>query len=111
MSLAIAQIEVKPGSEAAFEEGVAKAAPLFRRATGCLCMELQRSVEVSQRYRLVVGWQTLENHTEDFCGSADFQEWRRLVGGFFAAPPAVEHTHQVLKAFRLIRSNTEGNDP
>ncbi len=99
MFLEIAQIEVKPGTEARFEEGVAQAAPLFRRAKGCHGMELQRSVEFPQRYRLIVTWATVENHTVDFRGSADFQEWRRLVGDCFAAPPAVEHAAQVLKAF------------
>ncbi|MBI0537979.1 antibiotic biosynthesis monooxygenase [Roseomonas sp. KE2513] len=99
MFLEIAQIEVKPGSEATFQEGVAKAAPLFQRAKGCRGMELQRSVEFPSRYRLIVTWETVENHTVDFRGSVDFQEWRRLVGDCFASPPAVEHTHQVLKAF------------
>ena len=99
MVLEIAQIEVKPGSEAAFEAGVREAAPLFRRAKGCGGMELQRSVEFPSRYRLIVTWETVENHTVDFRGSEDFQEWRRLVGGHFAAPPAVEHTHQVVKGF------------
>lgn len=99
MFLEIAQIEVKPGAEARFEAGVAEAAPLFRRAKGCSAMELQRSVEFPQRYRLIVTWATVENHMVDFRNSADFQEWRRLVGDCFAAPPAVEHTAQVLKAF------------
>ena len=99
MFLEIAQIEVKAGSEAAFEEGVGKAAPLFQRARGCRGMELQRSVEFPSRYRLIVTWETVENHNVDFRGSADFQEWRRLVGDCFASPPAVEHTQQVLKAF------------
>ena len=36
-------------------------------------------------------WDTLENHTVDFRGSPAFQDWRALVGPFFAAPPAVEH--------------------
>lgn len=99
MFLEVAQIEVKPGSEAAFEEGVSKAGPLFQRAKGCRGMQLQRSVEFPSRYRLIVTWETVDNHMVDFRGSEDFQEWRRLVGDFFATPPAVEHTHQVLKAF------------
>jgi len=99
MVLEIAQIEVKPGSEAAFEAGVAKAAPLFRRAKGCSALELQRSVEFPGRYRLVVTWDTVDDHMVTFRASDDFQEWRRLVGDCFAAPPAVEHTQQVLKAF------------
>jgi heme-degrading monooxygenase HmoA len=95
----IAQIEVKPGSEADFEAGVAKAAPLFQRAKGCHGMELQRSVEFPSRYRLVVTWETVENHMVDFRQSEDFQAWRGLVGAYFAAAPAVEHTRQVVKGF------------
>ena len=99
MILEIAQIEVKAGMEAAFEEGVTKAAPIFQRARGCKGMELQRSLEQPARYRLFVRWQALENHTVDFRGSADFQEWRKLVGHCFAAPPEVEHTLQAVNGF------------
>ena len=98
MILEIAQIDVKPGLEAEFEAGVAKAAPLFARAKGCHGMELQRSLEKPGRYRLFVRWATLENHVEDFRGSADFQEWRRLVGHCFAGSPEVEHTRRILPA-------------
>ena len=102
MILEIAQIEVKAGMEAAFEEGVTKAAPLFQRARGCKGMELQRSVEQPARYRLFVRWQTLENHTVDFRGSADFQEWRKLVGHCFERPPDVEHTTLAVHGFGRI---------
>ena len=95
MILEIAQIDVKPGMESAFEAGVAQAAPLFRRAKGCISMELQRSIEKPSRYRLLVQWETLENHTVDFRGSAAFADWRAIVGPFFAAPPAVEHFEDV----------------
>jgi quinol monooxygenase YgiN len=93
----IAQIEVKPGLDAEFEANVAKAAPLFARAKGCHDMELRRSIERPDRYRLFVTWETIEDHTVHFRGSADFQEWRTLVGHCFATPPEVEHTRQVVK--------------
>src|ERR1700675_3027266 len=96
MILEIAQIDVKQGLEAQFEAGAAKAVPLFRRAKGCKGMELARSVEQPRRYRLFVEWETLENHTVDFRGSADFQEWRKLVGHCFASPPDVEHVREVV---------------
>ena len=99
MVLEIAQIDVKPGLEAEFEAAVGKAAPLFKRAKGCSGMELQRSIEKPGRYRLFVKWQTVENHTVDFRGSADFQEWRKHVAHCFASPPEVEHVNQVLKGF------------
>ena len=99
MVLEIAQIDVKPGMEAEFEAGVSKAAPLFKRAKGCTGMTLQRSAEKPSRYRLFVNWDTVENHTQDFRGSADFQEWRKLVGHCFASPPEVEHVNETVKAF------------
>jgi heme-degrading monooxygenase HmoA len=95
----IAQIEVKPGQEAAFEAAVAQAVPLFKNSPGSKGMQLHRSVEIPSRYRLVIDWQTVEDHTVHFRGSENFQAWRRLVGGFFASPPAVEHTQCVLTGF------------
>ncbi len=99
MILEIAQIDVKPATEDIFEAGVKMAAPLFKRAKGCKGMTLQRSHEKPARYRLFVQWDTLENHTVDFRGSADFQEWRKLVGHCFASPPEVEHVNEVVHGF------------
>ena len=99
MILEIAQIDITPGQEAAFEAGVTKAVPLFQRAKGCKGMTLRRSHEKPSRYRLFVQWETLENHTVDFRESADFQEWRKLVGPYFASPPEVEHVRQVVEGF------------
>lgn len=94
----IAQIEVKPGSESDFETAVGEARAVFARAKGFQNLELHRSIEKPQRYRLMVQWATLENHTVDFRGSADFTEWRGLVGSFFASPPEVEHTQTVVSS-------------
>jgi heme-degrading monooxygenase HmoA len=95
----IAQIDVKPGMEADFEAGVKAATPLFKRAKGCNGMTLERSHEKPSRYRLFVKWATLENHTVDFRGSADFQEWRKLVAHCFETPPEVEHVREVVHGF------------
>ena len=95
----IAQIEVKPGMEAAFEAGVKNAVPVFQRAKGCHGLELRRSIERPGRYLLYVIWETVEDHNIGFRGSPDFQEWRKLVGHCFAAPPEVEHVRHVLHGF------------
>ena len=97
MVVEIAQFEITPGLEEAFEAGVKQAAPLFQRAKGCTGLELARSVEQPSRYRLFVQWDTLEDHTVDFRASADFQEWRKLVGPCFENPPEVEHVVPVLQ--------------
>jgi heme-degrading monooxygenase HmoA len=102
MILEVAQIEVKSGMEREFEAGVEKAAPIFQRAKGCRAMELQRSIEKPSRYRLLVRWETLENHTVDFRGSPGFQDWRKLVGHCFAHAPEVEHTSLAVHGFGRV---------
>ena len=92
----IAQIDVKAGAEKDFEAAVEKARAVFGRSKGFQGFELHRSIERPQRYRLMVKWETLENHTVDFRGSENFAEWRTLVGQYFAAPPDVEHTETVV---------------
>ena len=67
-------------------------APIFRRAKGCHGMELSRSIEKPQRYRLFVKWATVESHTIDFRG-------RKLVGHCFASPPEVEHVTETVRGF------------
>ena len=62
-------------------------------------MRIDRTIERPQTYRLIIGWETVEHHTVDFRGSADFQAWRALVGGFFAEPPKVEHLQTVVDGF------------
>jgi len=95
----IAQIEIKPGMEEAFEAGVKNAVPYFKKSKGCEGLTLQRSHEKPTRYRLFVQWTTLENHTQDFRGSAEWEAWRKLVAHCFASPPEVEHVREVVHGF------------
>jgi len=97
--LEIAEIDVVEGREDEFERAVARAVPLFERARGCTGLDLHRSIENPSRYRLVVSWDAVEDHTVGFRGSEDFTAWRALVGEFFASPPRVEHTTRVLAGF------------
>ena len=91
MVLEIVQIAIKVGEEAAFEAHVKEAVGLFRQAKGCLGLDLKRSIEAPSQYRLMIRWNTLENHTVDFRGSPLYQEWRALVSSHFASSPSVEH--------------------
>ncbi|QIB34510.1 antibiotic biosynthesis monooxygenase family protein [Ancylobacter pratisalsi] len=97
MIIETAEISIKPGEEAAFEAGVAKAAPLFLRAKGCHGLSLQKVVETPLIYRLRVQWETLDDHMVSFRASDDFQSWRGLVGSYFAAPPVVTHESEVAR--------------
>src|SRR3546814_11345254 len=66
MFLEIAEIEVRAGEENAFEEGVRTAVPLFLRARGCHGVDLQRTVEAPSRYKLIVTWETVDDHMVHF---------------------------------------------
>ncbi len=95
----MAELLIKTGSEQQFEAAVALAVPLFQRARGCRSMRVERGIENPGVYLLLVEWETLEDHEVHFRQSADFLEWRRLVGDYFAAPPKVVHTRTALTGF------------
>lgn len=99
MIIEVASIAVKPGEEKAFEAAVAKAVDVVRNAKGCKGMQLTRCVEEPGTYDVVIRWETLENHTVDFRNSELFQQWRGLVGPFFAEPPKVRHYSSVMPAW------------
>lgn len=92
------ELHVAAGAEAAFEAAVAEAAELFRgaRATS---FALTRQVEDPARYRLLIGWRTLEDHTVGFRESEAFGQWRALVTPHLAQPPAATHWESVAAAF------------
>ena len=95
----LADIQIKPGTDAAFLAAVEQAIPLFQRARGCTAMRLEKRVEDADSYLLIIDWETLDNHNVDFRESDDFQTWRTLVGGFFAKPPTVTHITPAIAGF------------
>ncbi len=92
MILELADIRIRPGEQAAFEEAIQRGLDtVARRATGFLRASVRRGVESPERYLLQIEWATLEDHTVGFRQGPLFPEWRAIVGPFFAAPPVVEH--------------------
>lgn len=91
MTLEIATLDVRPGSEAAFEAAFDEARPLIASIPGYLGLELQRCVEKASRYVLLVRWRRLEDHTEGFRGSPQYQTWKALLHHFYDPFPTVEH--------------------
>jgi heme-degrading monooxygenase HmoA len=98
MVLEIAEFDITPGKETAFEAGVREAVPLFQAAKGYRGITLRRIVEKPGTYRLMVEWETLEDHTVTFRNSEAFQKWRTLVGAYFATAPRVDHSETIVEA-------------
>lgn len=91
MILESAVLNIKPGLNADFEAAFAEAQTIIAGQTGYLGHELQKCLEVENRYLLLVKWETLEDHTQGFRGSAEYETWRQLLHHFYDPFPEVEH--------------------
>lgn len=92
MILELADIRIHPDQQQAFEAAIRRGIDeVIRDAKGFLSARVQHGIESPERYLLMIEWETLENHTVDFRTSPAFQEWRAIVGPFFAGAPSVEH--------------------
>ncbi len=96
MVLEVAILNVRDGMCDAFEEAFRQASPIIASMPGYRSHELQRCIEVSNRYVLLVRWATLEDHTVGFRQSAGYQEWKRLLHHFYDPFPTVEHYEAVV---------------
>lgn len=91
MILEVAILDVKSGLEVEFEQAFGQAQSIIESMSGYISHQLQKCVERSGRYILLVNWQTLEDHTLGFRGSAEYQQWRGLLHHFYEPFPEVEH--------------------
>ncbi len=96
MILEHALLPVKPGTEARFVEAFDEAKQIISAMPGFLGLTLSRCIERPGTYVLLVQWETLEDHTEGFRGSEQYQQWRRLLHHFYEPFPTVEHFEPVL---------------
>ncbi|MBL0419389.1 antibiotic biosynthesis monooxygenase [Ramlibacter sp. AW1] len=92
MILEVADIRIHPGREAEFDQAIQRGlSTVIARAQGMRGYDVRKCIESPQRYLLQIQWERLEDHTIAFREGPLFQEWRAIVGPFFAAPPTVEH--------------------
>ena len=92
MILELADIRIQPGKQKEFDDAIVHGLErVISKAKGFHSYKVNKGIESAERYVLMIFWETLENHTVDFRESPAFQEWRGIVGPYFAAPPMVEH--------------------
>lgn len=63
MILEVAILNVRVGLEPEFEEAFARASPIIASMPGYVSHQLQRCLETSNRYVLLVNWISLEAQT------------------------------------------------
>jgi len=98
--LEVAQLDIKAGQCADFERAFNEAQSIISAMPGYLSHQLQKCMEKDNRYLLLVRWRTLEDHTEGFRGSAEYQRWKALLHHFYDPFPEVEH-------YQLLWGNQE----
>lgn len=91
MILEAAPLKIRPGQSAAFEAAFAQAQRIIASMPGYLSHELQKCLERPDEYLLLVRWETLEAHEVGFRGSAQYQEWKKLLHHFYEPFPVVSH--------------------
>lgn len=96
--LEVAMLQVRFGQGAEFEAAFAQAQQIIAAMPGYLGHELQRCLEVADKYILLVRWQTLADHEIGFRQSEQYQEWKQLLHHFYDPFPVVEHFEQVVVA-------------
>jgi heme-degrading monooxygenase HmoA len=96
-----AVLDVGEGREAEFEAAFAQATPIIASMPGFASLRLLRCLETPHRYLLLVEWERLEDHTEGFRGSAQYEDWKALLHRFYDPFPVVEH-------FALVSARVPG---
>ncbi len=95
MILEVAILNVRAGESAEFEQAFSEAQAIIAFMPGYISHQLLRSLEMPNQYLLLVHWQTLQDHTEGFRQSAQYQDWKRLLHHFYEPFPTVEHYEQI----------------
>ncbi|HEY0486563.1 MAG TPA: antibiotic biosynthesis monooxygenase [Mycobacteriales bacterium] len=91
MVLEVAQFDIRPGAEDDFAAAFAEGRALLEATPGFHSVRMTRGVESPSRFVLLVEWESVEAHEDNFRASDRFPRWRELIGPHFAAPPQVEH--------------------
>jgi heme-degrading monooxygenase HmoA len=100
MVLEVTLIDVLPGREGDFVEAYRVAGPVVAGAPGCRSIRMQRGVEASTRFVLLIEWDSLDAHEHNFRRTDRFAQWRALIGGSLAQPPTVEYFTDVPASHR-----------
>jgi heme-degrading monooxygenase HmoA len=87
----IASLKIIAGETVAFEKAFNKARHIISAMNGFIELELQKCLEETEKYLLIVRWEKLEDHTEGFRKSESYTEWKKLLHHFYNPFPTVEH--------------------
>ena len=97
MILEVALLIVKESQEDAFERDFYLAGKYISLIKGYRSHSLKRCIEQTNKYLLLVDWNTLEDHTEGFRKSEEYIEWKKLLHHYYNPFPTVEHYETIIE--------------
>lgn len=95
MVLEVADIAVVPGAEDDFVAAFRGVRDVLAGTPGCRSVRMTRGVESPARFVLLVEWDSVQAHEENFRATDRFAQWRGALGPHFADPPRVEHFEDI----------------
>ena len=95
MVLEIADFTITAGEEEKFADAYRSVRDLLAGTPGCRSVRMTRSSETPTRFVLLVEWDSVAAHEENFRATDRFAAWRAAIGPFFAAAPHIEHCSDV----------------
>lgn len=96
MVLEVAVLYVLPGKEQNFEADFKIAGQYISSIPGYIKHSLQKCLEQTGKYLLLVEWENLEAHTIGFRQSAVYEPWKKLLHHYYNPFPVVEHYQAVV---------------
>lgn len=97
MILEVAILSVKSGEEENFERDFLTAGQYISSIKGYLKHSLQKCLEHTNKYILLVEWENLEDHTVGFRQSEEYKEWKNLLHHYYDPFPTVEHYETIIE--------------
>jgi heme-degrading monooxygenase HmoA len=91
MILEVALITVVPGQEDAFAKAYAEGRAILAATPGCRSVRMTRGIESPSKFVLLVEWDSVQAHEDNFRATDRFTAWRALIGPHFDGSPHVEH--------------------
>ncbi|AEV82733.1 antibiotic biosynthesis monooxygenase [Actinoplanes sp. SE50] len=91
MILEVTLIDILPGREDDFAAAYQLARPLIAGAEGCHGLRLKRGHESSNRFLLLVEWDSMDAHDHNFRRTERFAQWRASIAATLAQPPLTEY--------------------
>lgn len=95
MVLEIAILNVTEGRQKEFEDAFKEAQKIIRTMPGYISHQLKKSIDLSNRYLLMVKWNSIEDHQKGFRKSPEYQMWKKLLHHFYNPVPKVEYFDDV----------------